>query len=206
MITRRSFSSMLALGGMSGTLGGGSFKSAKAAETNDDGLHIQPFFIDSFLDLAEDRAEAEAAGKHLAIFFEQRGCPYCKQMHEVNLAKPEIRDFITQSFSVLQLNLYGSREVTDFDGKALEERALARRWFVNFTPTIVFFPNGELEKAAGPQIEAIRMPGYFKPYHFISMFEFVHEEAFKENDFQRWLQAKTEKLREQGRKVDLWAD
>ena len=33
---------------------------ARAAELSEDGLHIQPFFMQTFLDMAEDKAEAAA--------------------------------------------------------------------------------------------------------------------------------------------------
>ena len=53
-----------------------------AATVGDDGLHIQPWIRDTFKDLQEDLDEANAEGKRLAIFFEQRGCIYCTKMHE----------------------------------------------------------------------------------------------------------------------------
>ena len=53
----------------------------------------------------------------LRIIWELRGCPYCKQTHLVNFAKAEIESFIQQRFEILQLNIIGSREVTDFDGE-----------------------------------------------------------------------------------------
>ena len=34
---------------------------------------------------ARDHAELTAQKKHFAIFFEQKGCPYCAAMHEKNL-------------------------------------------------------------------------------------------------------------------------
>ena len=33
----------------------------------------------------------------------------------------------------------GAREVTDFDGVKMSEKALAERWGIIFTPTIVFY-------------------------------------------------------------------
>ncbi len=176
------------------------------AEVNDDGLHTQSWFHDSFLDLAEDLGEAAAEGKDLAIMFEQRGCPYCREMHNVNLRKPEIVDYIKANFVVLQLNLWGSREVTDFDGEAMEERALARKWLVNFTPTISFFSRDSagIGDKSGRDIEAARMPGYFKPFHFASMFEYVHDGAYKDENFQKFLQEKFRRLEEEGKKPSIW--
>lgn len=175
---------------------------AYATMLNEGGLHVQPWFTDSFLILKEDIEDAHAEGKRVAVFIEQRGCPYCKEMHEVNLAKPEITDFIKQNFNVIQLNMWGAREVTDIDGKAMEERDLMRRWRVNFTPTVVFLPTpNEIEKG---DTEVARMPGYFKPFHFLSMFEFVQEQKYKDQVFQRFLQDKFKRLEEEGKKPEVW--
>jgi thioredoxin-related protein len=199
MMNRRQFSALMC------SMGIAAFAAthASAAEIGDNGLHIQPFFMDTFLELSEDRAEAEADGKHFAVIFEQRGCPYCREMHEVNFARPEIAGYVADNFSVLQLDLWGSREVTDFDGEILEEKALARKWGVNFTPTIVFFSRGE-EGDDARALEAIRMPGYFKPFHFVSMFEYVGEDRYGDLPFQRFLQERFEHLEQKGEKPDLW--
>jgi thioredoxin-related protein len=179
---------------------------AHGAEIGDDGLHKQDWFLDSFLDLGDDHAETTAEGKHLAVLFEQRGCPYCRELHEVNLDNPAIRDAIVPKFNILQLDLWGSRAVTDFDGTEMEERKLGRAWQVNFTPTIVFFPR-DVDLVAGKSgrdAEIARMPGYFKPFHFVSMFEFVDTEAYKVQSFQRFLQDKFAKLEAEGKKPEVW--
>lgn len=173
-------------------------------EINDDGLHVQPWFMESFLDLREDHAEVTGAGKHFAIFFEQRGCPYCREMHRVNLADKKISGFIEKNFGVLQLNLWGARKVTDFDGEELEERALAKKWRVAFTPTIVFLPDNISPGKSGRDLEVARMPGYFKPFHFMTMFEYVNAGAYEHQGFQRFLQAKLESLKAKGVKPKVW--
>jgi len=178
------------------------FGPARAATVGEDGLHKQSWFAETFLILAEDMAEAAAKGKRVAVIFEQKGCPYCREMHTVNFQVPELTDYVKAHFMVVQLNLWGAREVTDLHGKALEERALARRWRVNFTPTIVFLPTPEEMKAG--ETEVARMPGYFKPFHFQSMFEFVKAGAYKEQSFQRFLQHKFEDLEKQGKKPKVW--
>ena len=60
------------------------------------------------------------------MIWEQKGCPYCRETHRVNLADQRISSYVTANFEVLQLDLWGSRKVTDFDGKEMEERDLAR--------------------------------------------------------------------------------
>jgi thioredoxin-related protein len=182
-------------------------KKLPMAEVNDDGLHVQPWFLDSFLDLREDAAEAAAADKQLVIIWEQRGCPYCREMHRVNLRIPETVDYITKNFVVLQLNLWGDREVTDFDGEVLSEKKLARKWRVQFTPTINYLPKTipAAQQKPGHDIEVWRLLGYWKPFHFHYSFVYVHEKGYdSQPNFQRWLQAKAEELRAQGKEVTLW--
>ncbi|MDA0998472.1 MAG: thioredoxin family protein, partial [Proteobacteria bacterium] len=139
-LTRREFATGLIIGGGIAVAALRPRDAEAAATVGDDGLHVQPWFHQSFLVLKDDLAEATQAGKRFAIFWEQKGCPYCREMHEVNLTDPETSSYIAKNFLCLQLNLWGSRRVTDFDGKEMEERELAQRWQVSFTPTIIYFP------------------------------------------------------------------
>lgn len=182
-------------------------KKLPAIEPNEEGLYVQPWFLDSFLDLREDAAEAAAANKQLVIIWEQRGCPYCRETHRVNLRIPETVNYITKNFVMLQLNLWGDREVTDFDGEVLSEKKLARKWRVQFTPTMNYFPKNIAAKTSKPghDMEVWRLMGYWKPFHFHHSFIYVHEKGYESQpNFQRWLQKKAEELQAQGKKVNLW--
>ena len=179
---------------------------AEEAVEGPNGLYVQDWFHESFLDMSEDLAEAAEQGKHLALLWEQRGCPYCREMHAVNLADEEIRGYIQENFTVIQLDMWGSREVTDFDGEALEERDMARKWGVHFTPTIMFFSN-DPQLVAGKSArdgEVMRMPGYFKPFHFITMFEYVRGAHYENIGFQKFIQARFDRLKEEGKKPEVW--
>ena len=72
--------------------------------------------------------------------WELRGCPYCRETHLVNFARADIEDYVKANFDILQLNIIGSRKVTDFDGSEISEKALAAKYGVRFTPTFQFFP------------------------------------------------------------------
>ena len=48
------------------------------------------------------------------------------------------------------------------------------------------------------------MPGYFKPFHFMAMFEYVAEDHYKEAGFQRYLQNKFAELEAKGIDPDVW--
>lgn len=179
------------------------------AQVGEDGLHMQPWFHESFLDLREDLADAQSQGKRLVIMWEQRGCPYCKRMHDVNLRIPEIKNAIEKDFMAIQLNLWGDREVTDFDGEVLKEKELAEKWAVLFTPTIQFFPETVENVAgrAGNAAEVVRIPGYFKPFHYYFLFQYAKTNGYeKEPNFQRWLGGIGDKLEAAGVHYDLYAD
>ena len=111
-----------------------------AAELGDDGLHKAPWMRETFKDLSEDLEEATAEGKRLMVMVEQRGCIYCTKMHEEVFVIPEIEAFIEENFFVVQINMFGDVEVTDFDGTTLPEKDMVKRWGALFTPSIYFFP------------------------------------------------------------------
>lgn len=155
----------------------------------EDGLYHEPWFLQSFLDLREDLESAAASGKRLVIMWELRGCPYCRETHLVNFADAGIASYIRDNFEVLQLNLIGSRKVTDFDKQELSEKDLAQKYGIRFTPTFQFFP----PQAAGIEAkepmarEVTRAPGYLKPQHFLAMFRFVRERAYERGSFREFL-------------------
>lgn len=199
---RRTFLLGLGLGLVGASLGGRPLLAADRIEPVqlEAGFYTQKWFINSFLDLAEDFDDATAAGKRFAIIWEQAGCPYCRDLHTINLADPDVNKWIEQRFAILQLNLFGSREVTDFDGEVLTERKLALKYRVNFTPTIQFFPVSEngMGGKSGAEVEIFRVPGYFRPFHFISAFEYVHGQHYRDQDFQSFLGARGAKARDAG--------
>ena len=172
-----------------------------AAEIGDDGLHKQAWFANTFRDVAEDMEAAAADGKRLAIVFEQRGCIYCKAMHEKLLSDPEVRDFIKDHFMVVQYNMFGDTEVTDLDGEELSEKNAARKWGFVFTPTIVFLPEEvpEGETTVAKAAVAI-MPGAFGKLTFLNMFRWVREKGYEgEEHFQKYHARIINELRAAGR-------
>lgn len=181
--------------------------SAHAAEIGDNGLHVQPWFHEGFLELGEDLADATAEGKDLIVLIEQNGCPYCRELHEVNFARDDISGYVQDKYYVVQLDMWGAREVVDFDGEAMTEGDLVRKWLVSFTPTSLFFSMDDPDNPPASMRDALAftMPGYFKPFHHLSALEYVATDGYKDQpNFQRWLQAKADHMREQGQDVNLW--
>ena len=123
--------------------------------------------------------------------WELKGCPYCKETHLVNFARPDIEEFIKTNFEVLQLNIIGSRKVTDFDGVEISEKALAAKYGVRFTPTFQFFPESAAGLAEKPpeKREVARAPGYLRPDDFLALFRFVREKGYDTKSFREYLRA-----------------
>ena len=191
MLTRRNTLLLGAFGALSTVMANQGIAD-DAPVLTEDGLYKQPWFLESFLDLEEDLTTANDEGKRFVVFWELKGCPYCKETHFVNLARPDIREFVRSRFEVLQLNIIGSRIVTDFDGEELSEKELARKYAVRFTPTFQFFPASSegLKTMEAPKREVARAPGYLKPDHFLSIFQFVESRTYLKMSFRQYLRTK----------------
>ena len=161
------------------------------AVLTEDGLYRQPWFLESFLELPDDLAGAANSGKRFAVMWELRGCPYCRETHLVNFARPDIAGYIRANFDILQLNIIGSRKVTDFDGAEISEKALAAKYGVRFTPTIQFFPESVagLGERTPEKREVARAPGYLRPDDFLALFRFVRQKEYETRSFRDYLRA-----------------
>ncbi len=137
------------------------------------------YFKDSFLDFREDAEEANDAGKHMLVFADLKGCPYCAKMIRDNFEASEKeggnREFIKANFDSIHLNIKGSREVAFDENTEVAENKLAEALKVRFTPTLLFMD-------AKNRVVA-RVNGYRSPREFKQMLNFVHEKAYEKTDF-----------------------
>ena len=162
---------------------------AFSAELGDDGLHKQNWMRDTFKDLREDLGEANMEGKRLVLMFEQRGCIYCSKMHKDVYSRDNVSNYIGENFFVVQLNLHGDLEVTDFDGEVLSEKAMARKWNILFTPTVLYLPQEVDDSLTAPEASVSFMPGAWSAGTTFDMLTWVKEERYlldNGEDFQRY--------------------
>lgn len=158
-----------------------------AAEIGDDGLHKASWMRDTFKDLNEDLEEANAEGKRLMVMIEQRGCIYCKKMHEEVFVVPEIAKYIEDNFFVVQINMFGDVEVTDFDGTVLPEKDMVKRWGALFTPSIYFFPQEVGENQTAGSAAVANMPGAFGRWTTFNMLNWVVKKGYEGDEpFQKY--------------------
>ncbi|APZ51746.1 thioredoxin family protein [Salipiger abyssi] len=162
---------------------------ADVAPMGDDGLYKEPWMRDTFKDLREDLAEANDEGKRLVLFVEQRGCIYCHKMHEEVFSQDDVAAYIEENFFVVQVNLHGDTEITDFDGESMSEKEAAAKWRVLFTPNIIFLPEEVEEGATAIESAVAVMPGAFGKGTTLDMFTWVNEKRYELDngeDFQRY--------------------
>jgi thioredoxin-related protein len=137
------------------------------------------WFKESFLDIAEDVDEATDAGKHVILFLEMNGCPYCYKMIEENFKGSAYSDWLQARFDVIALNVRGDREVALDAETTLTEKALAEQLDVRYTPTVMFLNNtGE---------PVARINGYRDPTAFKQVLDYVDAKAYAEQTLAEYL-------------------
>lgn len=145
-------------------------------------LSYPDWFMQSFLDLPNDLQLIRQQHKlGLAVYFGQANCPYCEALLEVNFAQHmDIAQYMQRYFMVLAVDINGSLQVTDLDGQLLDETTYADKHKVNFTPTLIFYSEwGQ---------EIFRMRGYYPPYRFRAMLDYLVGGFYLNENFRRYFE------------------
>ena len=133
----------------------------------------------TFLDLAEDLADAKQSGREgLIVYFGQKHCPYCQALME-DLKQPDIRRYTQFNFDVVEVDIHGDRTVTDLEGNELTEKNFAEREKANLTPSLIFYDFEGLQ--------AHKLTGYHGPYRFRAALEYVAGDHYKNESFRSYL-------------------
>ncbi|HEY6353856.1 MAG TPA: thioredoxin fold domain-containing protein, partial [Burkholderiaceae bacterium] len=149
----------------SGRLSLGEYLERNAKEAARDELNDEPFLMKPPFDLRR-----KAGGKPLAVLFETRSCRACDEMHAEGFQRAEMRALITR-FDIARFALNDAGELMPPSGRPLAASAWARELKVNYTPTIVFFDDGNRE--------VFRLEGYLRPFHLIGAFDYVAQRAYR---------------------------
>ncbi|MDM8546666.1 thioredoxin fold domain-containing protein [Candidatus Venteria ishoeyi] len=147
-------------------------------------LEYPDFFKKTLLDLKEDLAQAKANGKHgIILYFSTRNCPYCEQLQDVVLGKPDIQNYLLKYFDIIGINALGDLELTDFDGQNITEQEYAKAQKMGFTPAMSFYVSDQ----QGNPVEALRLRGYYPPYVFRAGLDFVVSGNYQSSRFRQYL-------------------
>jgi thioredoxin-related protein len=141
-------------------------------------------------------ARLATGAKPLAVLFESPTCRACAQLHEEAFARPSIKRLLAR-FDVASLGPGAPAPLVAPDGRRTDTRAWARDLKIDLYPTLVFFD------ATGREV--FRFDGELRPFHVESALEYVASGTYRtEPQFQRFVQARAERLRAAGQPVDLW--
>jgi thioredoxin-related protein len=140
------------------------------------GLQYEPpeWFKQSFLEIAEDVAEADEAGRHVMLFFHLDGCPYCARTAEYFDREP-IRSELQKHFDSIAINIKGDREIAMNEDLNTTERVLASYLKVQYTPTILFLDSDNRT--------VLRLNGYRSPEVFRVALDYVKDRAYRKQPF-----------------------
>ena len=132
----------------------------------------------------------------VAIWFEQKHCPACENLHADVIDVEDTKALIRQ-FNNIQLDMWSKEPVTLFDGSRTAARDWAKKLGIHYAPTIVFFdPDGN---------EIIRSEAMLKQFHTQSIFDYVSSGAYrKQPSFQRFLEERADRIRSESKDVDIW--
>ncbi|MES9873479.1 MAG: thioredoxin fold domain-containing protein [Candidatus Sedimenticola sp. 6PFRAG7] len=139
------------------------------------------WFKESFLDFRDDVQEAADEGRRVLVFFHQEGCPYCNLMVERNLSQQDVAETMQQHLDVIEVNMWGDREVVGLDGTETTEKKFSAALRVQFTPTMLFF------NEQGKVI--LRLNGYIPPQTFKIALDYVIGKKERETSYRAYLAA-----------------
>ena len=179
--------------------------SVYSAETGNRGAivggvaHEPPaWFKESFLEIADDVDDAIEAEKHVMLFFDLNGCPYCDRMLEESFTAEPLSSYIQQHFDVIAINIQGDREIAFNEEISVSEKKLGEILKVYSTPALLFL--NEDNKTI------VRVNGYRAPERFQLVLEFVATRSYRTTSLGDYLQAKLDKNVYQLRPNPLFSD
>ena len=99
---------------------------------------LPDWFKESFLEIADDVDEASEEGRHVMLFFDLNGCPYCARMLDESFRVEPNSGYIQEHFDVIAINIQGDREIAFNEEIMVTEKQLAEMLQVFATPALVF--------------------------------------------------------------------
>lgn len=142
---------------------------------------IPQWFKESFLDFAEDVAEASAENKRVMLYFHQPSCPYCAKLVNENFKDAGIKKYIQKHFDGIAINMWGDREIIGVGNKTFTEKQFALALKVQYTPTVLFL------NEQGKTI--LRLNGYYPPKKFRAALRYAGEHLETQQTFNAYLKA-----------------
>lgn len=143
----------------------------------------------------DDLSKALVKGKHLLVFFEQKQCVECDELHNDVLNRPETIAEL-KKLDVAFVDMWSNKKIVTPNGEMMPIRKWAKKLSINYAPSMVYFNDkGE---------EIFRSDGYLKSFHVQSVMDYVSSGSYKKQpNLQRYIDDRAHHIREKGVTVDL---
>ncbi|UCB54775.1 MAG: thioredoxin fold domain-containing protein [Thiotrichales bacterium] len=143
----------------------------------------------------DDLKAALAPGKYLLVIFGQKQCATCDELHLDILKRDESRELLKR-LNVAVIDLWSDQKIITPDGSERKIFDWAKQLDIKYAPSLVYFNDrGE---------EVFRSDAYLRSFHVQSVMDYVTTGAYKEQpNFQRYIDARADRLRAQGVEVNL---
>ncbi len=133
--------------------------------------------------------------KYRLVMFEQKQCQACDELHQDILKRDESKKLL-QKFDVSVLDIWSDDNLVNFKGKTVKVRDFAKQQNIQYAPSLLFIDQ------TGKEI--FRTEAYLKSFHIQSVMDYVASEAYHQQpNFQRYIEARADKLRSMGIEVDI---
>lgn len=133
--------------------------------------------------------------RHLLVFFEQKKCVECDELHQNILQRPDSKTALNK-FDRAIVDIWDDRKIIKPDGKLSTVKKWVKELDINYAPSMVYFND--------KGVEVFRSAGYLKAFHLQSIMEYVASGAYKKQaNFQRYIDSRADSLEEQGVEVEL---
>jgi len=158
---------------------------AASGKLHQDSSYLQPPY----------RLAERAGDKPLLVFFEQKTCNACDELHGDILKRKESIALLKQ-FDVVLLDTWADTPLQTPAGQQTTAAEWSRQLDVQYVPSMVMFDAGGKE--------VFRTEAYLKSFHTQTAMEYVLSGAYLEQpSFQRFVQARADALEAQGIHIDL---
>lgn len=137
-----------------------------------------------------------SGNKFTLILFESENCENCNLLHQKTLKDPSTLA-LAKKFTSVELDRYSTATVITPNGKTTTVKQWATDLGVEYLPTMIFFDD------KGNQV--MRIDTQLRTFHIQSVFDYVLSKAYKtETNFQRYISARADRIRETGKDVDIF--
>lgn len=154
----------------------------KRGEVTGGAIHEAPsWFKESFLEIADDVDEATDENKHVLLFFQLNGCPYCDRMLVESFESESHSGFIQEHFDSIAINIQGDREIVFNEDLSVTEKELGEILKVRATPAIVFLNKDNKT--------ITRVNGYRAPERFMQILKYVSTKSYEQSTLADYLES-----------------